>query len=147
MTVFAYISVPIAVALTYLPHVTKVFIMTAHKAYDNRKPRDVESQLKAMPEGKRELVARLSAIHNNQFETLGVFAGGVAAAAAANVNSTVLTTLTAVYIGARSVYIVAYAAPPVLFGLVRALPFVASLGSATGLWIAGATQMGKAVAA
>lgn len=133
-------SVPICVGLTYLPHFVRAAICFSSKALDNRRPRDLEGQLKRLDPGKAALVGRLAASHNNQLETIGVYAAGVAAAVATKVPAPQLNKLATVYVTARVAFNIAYAAPQVLGGMPRSLSFMFSMGSCLAIWFAAAGQ-------
>lgn len=139
MVVFALLSVPIATVLAYLPHVIKGSILSKHGKYDNKKPRAKPS----VDEKTDELITRLTGAHNNQLESLGVYAGAIASATAVGVSPVALGNAAAVYIGARSAYVAAYIAPQVGNGAPRSLSFSASFATIMWIWFAAAAKAAK----
>lgn len=129
--------------LTYLPFAARAAVCFANGALDNRNPRDVDGQLKKLDPSSVALVKRLLASHNNQLETLGVYAAAVAAGVATRVPPSELNKLATVYISARVAFNVAYAAPQILHGLPRSLSFMASMGSCLAIWAAAARHAGQ----
>lgn len=136
MVVFALLSVPIATGLAYLPHVIKEIVLMKHNKFDNTKPRGDES----VDEKTDQLVTHLSASHNNQLESLGPYAAGVAAATAVGVAPAVLANATATYVGARVAYCIAYMAPQICDGVPRSLSWCGAMGAMIWIWVAAATK-------
>lgn len=102
--------------------------------YDNAKPRAHQDQHEAFSEERQAFLDRLVACHVNQLETLGVYAGGVAAAALFGNDNTAIIVLCAIYLAARTAYVAAYVSPQVFGGYLRTLCFVFSLASISLIW-------------
>ena len=146
MSFFVFFSVPLAALLAYLPHFARVAVLARHKAFDNRNPRDMASKISdRAPKGDRELASRLSSAHQNQMETLGLYAAGIAVAVATKTDTAVISRYATAYIVSRILYILAYAAPPVLAGRMRGLPFTAALASVLALWFVAANSFANSI--
>lgn len=130
-------SVPIATGLAYIPHFVRGVIISKFGKLDSAKPRD-ESGTTSMPKHLQELAIRLKNCHFNQLESLGLYAGAVAVAVAANVPPSTMHRLTSWYLKSRLAYVLAYSAPQVAGGMLRSLSFVASITSCILLYAAAA---------
>lgn len=129
-----FFSVILAILLAYFPHFFRVALVMLSGQYDNAKPRAYSDQHDTFSDEKRALLTRLASAHNNQLETLGVYAAGVTAAFFSGSSRTLLNVMSAVYIGARVVYIAVYAMPQVASGYIRSLTFVVCLSSVFVIW-------------
>ena len=132
MVVFALISAPVVIGLTYIPHVVKSQVLKKHNAHDNKKPR-ID---KPVNEDVDALVERCNGAHYNQLETLGPYTAGLAAAIAVGVPDDKLSRIAATYVTSRVVYNVAYLSPQVYEGTPRSLAFAGAMGSILWLWVA-----------
>lgn len=132
-------SVPIAWGLTFAPIVARSIIVSRAGKLDNTKPRAVDTQIEKMPQNLKDLTERLRASHNNQYETLGYYAAGVAVAVAVRVDPVTLSRFTGMYIKSRIAYNLAYAAPQVANGGLRSLAFLAAMISVGMLYGAAAS--------
>lgn len=142
MSVFAIYSVPIAAGLAYLPYVAKAVILHRNNAYDNKNPRasQIADPLKAETSA---LCTRLGNAHNNQLETLGLYAAGIAAGTAVGVPPTTMTKIARMYVGSRTAYVAAYTAPQYLDGNIRSVTWTASLAAALWTFFAAANRLKK----
>lgn len=131
---FPLLSVVIAVILVYVPHVWRVTIARKQGKYDNTNPRATE-QFSEMSEKQASLQRRLLGAHNNQLETIGVYASGVVANVARLKTDWKLVTLCALYIAFRVIYILAYAGPQYIGGYLRTLVFFFCIIVLFLLWI------------
>ncbi|ROW17485.1 hypothetical protein VPNG_00763 [Cytospora leucostoma] len=105
----AYYSVPAAFLLALAPHAYAS--IAAGKSFDLAYPRKtVESAAKDASQDKQTVlrVQRAEAASANAFETLGMYAGGIAAAAAAGVPAETLSCLSLGYLASRAAYNVIY---------------------------------------
>lgn len=139
---FPIFSVVIAVILAYVPHVAKVIVLKSIGKYDNRNPRKFNADSSSVPDGKRELATRLLSCHNNQLETLGVYAAAVAinvAVTSADNPPDYFLILTSLYVIFRAIYVVAYASPQIAGGYLRSLAFGGCIASLVTLLIYPAT--------
>ncbi|KUI62646.1 hypothetical protein VP1G_09761 [Cytospora mali] len=101
----AYYSVPAAFLVTLTPHVYAS--LKAGKNFDTAFPRKtVEKSANDASLDKKTVlrIQRGEAAMTNGFESLGAYAGGVAAAAAAGVPAKTLNYLSAAYLASRLVY-------------------------------------------
>lgn len=80
---------------------------------------------------------RSEAASANAFETLGIYAGGIVAAAAAGVPAETLNTLSGVYLASRAVYNVVYIflQDDRKFAPVRSIVWNVGLGAIITLWV------------
>lgn len=118
---FPLFSVPVAFFLCYVPHGVRAYVSRNAGVYDNTEPRKLEHSLSGISQDKRDLINRASGAHNNQLESIGVYAAGIVANSAVGVRSDdwQFITLAALYIALRVAYIAAYLGPPVLDGYLR----------------------------
>lgn len=131
-------SVPLAWGLSFLPHVARGILVSVHGKFDNTNPREKDAQVASLPKEYQGLAVRLASCHNNQLETLGYYAAGVAVAVAVRVPPDTLAKLTGFYIKSRIAYTLAYAMPQVGKGVLRSLTFVGSMTSIGLLYAAAA---------
>jgi len=136
MVVFALISVPISVCLAYVPYQIKEIVFRRKKLYDNTNSRNNPT---IDPETD-ELVRNLDGCHFNQLESLGPYAGGIAAATACGVGARTLTAISATYVGARTAYIFAYLNNTKMRGYHRTLAWSVAMGAIFWAWIAAAIK-------
>lgn len=132
---FPLFTVPIATILCYVPHVARVILAKQANAYDNKDPRnsDTAGTLSAQ---QAMLQKRLLGAHQNQLETIALYAAAVVANIARKPqDSWVLNLLTALYITFRAVYIAVYASPPFLGGYLRSIVFAACFSIIFALWV------------
>lgn len=137
MSYFALASVPMAAGLAYFPHIAKVFILRYHGVHRRTHPRESVSTKSLAVD---ELVGRLKNAHFNQLESLGVYAGGIAAATAMGVSPDIVKHYAMMYVVSRAAYIVVYALPQGIFSFGRSGTFVAAWYAIVKLWLAGAAQ-------
>ncbi|KAJ4424995.1 hypothetical protein N0V82_000277 [Gnomoniopsis sp. IMI 355080] len=142
----AYYSVPAALLLAFLPSGYKM--ATAGKHADTAMPRRVLANLEKDPSIDKQMVLRLQradAASANAFETIGLYAGGIAAAGAAGVPASTLNYLGVGYVASRLVYNVVYVflQDNRKFAPVRSLVWNVGLGVIVTLWI----KAGNAAAA
>lgn len=97
---------------------------------------DLNDQEGKVEKSKLDMFKRLKSAHQNGLEGLALFGGGVAACAATGVPVATMDYWAKVHIGARVVFNIVYAAPPVLEGLPRSLSWFVSIGSSIALWLA-----------
>lgn len=156
----AILSVPVATFLAYAPMAVRKLILARFNKFDNANPRkdpltpDTTSSSSSsspsssssqknkgdavIPKETRELLHRLKSSHENQLETLGLYAGGVAVAIAVRANPDTLLQLTRWYVKSRLAYSLAYAAPQVGNGILRRLSFIAASASCLMVYFAAA---------
>lgn len=134
---FPLFSVPIAFFLCYVPHGVRAYVAAKAGVLDNKEPRQMENSLSQLDKSKRDLINRASGAHNNQLETIGVYAAGIVANSAVGVPSDdwQFIALAAAYIAVRVAYIAAYLGPPVLNGYLRSLVFAAVVIIIILVWI------------
>lgn len=131
---FPLFSVLIAFLLAYVPHVWRVIIARGQGKYDNTNPRATE-QFSELSEDQASLQRRLMGAHNNQLESIGVYASGVVANVARDKTDWKLITLCALYLAFRVCYILAYAGPQFIGGYLRSLVFLLCIIVLLLLWI------------
>ncbi|ROV98425.1 hypothetical protein VMCG_07108 [Cytospora schulzeri] len=105
----AYYSVPAALLLTMAPHVYAG--LTAGKSFDIAYPRktiDTIDKDTSLDKQTALRIQRAEAASSNGFESLGLYASGIAAAASAGVPSESLSYLSAGYLASRVVYNAVY---------------------------------------
>ncbi|KAI0561517.1 Membrane associated eicosanoid/glutathione metabolism-like protein [Gracilaria domingensis] len=127
-------SVILAGILAYIPHGIRVSLVMKNGRFDNSAPRDHEGQKSSLPEEKREFMLRLLGCHNNQMESLGVYAAGVAANLAFGDSKTLLNVFTALYIVFRVIYLIVYSLPQYAGGYLRTAAFVGCLAMIISIW-------------
>lgn len=132
---FPLLSVPCAFVLAYVPHVMRAALWRRLGIFNNVSPRSVADKLDDLPAGQADLLRRLGGAHNNQLETLGMYAAGVVACVARGRDDWQLIALTASYLAVRVAYIVLYAGPPVAGGYLRSLAFGGVLGIIMLMWV------------
>lgn len=122
---FPLFSVPLAFILCYVPHAIRVVVATKAGLYDNVQPRKIQERLDQADPQTRHLIASASGAHNNQLETIGVYAAGIVANSAVGVarDDWQFITLAIAYLALRVAYIAVYLGPPVLGGYLRSAVF------------------------
>lgn len=138
MAASAIWSVPLAWGISFLPHIARTVLVSVKGKMDNTNPRDKAGQIASLPKEYQGLAVRLASCHNNQLESLGYYAAGVAVAVAVRVPPETLAKLTGFYIKSRIAYTFAYAMPQVGKGVLRSLTFVGSMTSIGLLYAAAA---------
>lgn len=124
----AILSVPIALGMALAPIVVRAVVITFKGGkMDLSRPRDREGQVKGMSLGMQQLADRLLSSHNNQLETLGYYAAGVAVAVAVKVPVERLNLITGYFLKCRFAYNLIYAAPQVANGALRTIAFLGAM--------------------
>lgn len=133
--IFPFFSVTVAVILTYIPHFIRVALGQRRGTYDNANPRD-NTKVDEQDKEFADLQKRLLGAHQNQLESIGVYAAGVVAMVFRRGYTTwSVNYLCAQYLVFRVAYITAYIAPPVAKGYVRTLTFVGCFATIMIIWI------------
>lgn len=113
----------IAYLLVYAPKYFVTATLMVAKKYDNYHPRDQQAKLEGWK--KRGVAA-----HNNGFESFAGFAAASILAYLAKVDAFWVSTLSLTYLGARTVYPIAYIAN---YGWTRSAIWTVSLTCTLGL--------------
>ncbi|KAH6955681.1 hypothetical protein BKA56DRAFT_603476 [Ilyonectria sp. MPI-CAGE-AT-0026] len=106
---YSIFMVPAAFLTVMLPHYYA--ILASKGTYDNANPRGHQEHIlnnEALDKARQQRVLRAKAAVANGFETIGLFAAGVAAANHAGVAVPTLNLLTMGYVAARLAYDVVY---------------------------------------
>ncbi|KAL7798127.1 hypothetical protein V8C37DRAFT_368776 [Trichoderma ceciliae] len=106
---YSFFTVPAAFMLCLLPGVYSVAL--AGKSYDAANPRQMKATILAddkIGKVRQQRFARAQGAMDNGFESLGLYASGVAAANYAGVDVQMLNLLTMGYVISRVAYIFAY---------------------------------------
>lgn len=146
----AYYSVPAAYLITTLPGVYRA--IAAGKHFDSAQPRKVVENCAKDESIDKKTILRLQraeAASANGFESLGMYAGGIAAAAAAGVPAATLNSLAGVYLASRAAYNVVYVflQDNRRFAPVRSLVWNVGLGIIVALWVKAGNRATAAAAA
>lgn len=132
---FPLFSVPVAFLLCYIPHGIRVAIAKKANAYDHTNPRYQTEFAEALSAEQAYLQRRLIGAHNNQLETIGVYAAGIVANVTRKSLSWPIHLMAALYIAFRVIYVVVYVSPQVAGGYLRSLAFMGVLGTIFAIWI------------
>ncbi|CAH0047081.1 unnamed protein product [Clonostachys solani] len=101
----SYFAVPAAFACAHIPHLYSV--VASQGAYDNSNPRALKDSIAStgtLDEETKQRLIRAKRASENNYETIGLFAAGVAAANQAGAPTCVVNALSWGYVGFRVVY-------------------------------------------
>ncbi|KAM0250549.1 hypothetical protein ACHAQJ_008559 [Trichoderma viride] len=137
-TNYSFYTVPVAFSLCWLPGAYGHTL--AGKAFDETNPRHTKAAVLADDKMDKVIQQRITRAHSameNGFESLGLYAAGVAAANYAGVDVQTLNLLTMEYVLSRVLYIFVYIVlceNPKL-SILRTLSWVLGVVSMLALWI------------
>ncbi|KAM0434489.1 hypothetical protein ACHAPT_003585 [Fusarium lateritium] len=141
---YSFFAVPSAFFVCAIPHIYAVRISAG--TYDNANPRSHKEHIEKsdkLDKPKKQLILRAKAATENGFETIGLFAAGVAAANHAGVHPRALNALSFGYVACRAVYNVAYVWLQADRRLcwVRSVAWSVGIGLITTLWVKAGNRM------
>lgn len=113
----------IAVIMPYVARIPVIFAMNKLGGYDNKHPRQQQSQLTG-------LGARALAAHQNCFESLAIFAVALAVVIGSNNVNAVTETLAMTHIVARILFCVFYC---LNLDIVRSITWLVGIGTAIAM--------------
>lgn len=132
---FPLFSVLVAFSLCYVPHVIRVRIGKKFNTYNHTNPRDTAKFTERMSPAQADLQRRLLGAHNNQLESIGMYAAGIVANIARKPNDWLIHFLSAFYVMSRIVYIMVYMQPQVANGYLRTFVFGFCFFTIFAVWI------------
>ena len=142
--------VPLALAVNIAPHVfaTGTYKKATGKSLDVRQPCGFTQQVtddQGCDSKTKGRILRAEAAMTNGFETLGFFAGAVAAGNAAHLSPGLLNALSIGYLVSRVAYNHIYIFNDLLPGPVRSLAWMMGLACTTTLWIQAGRNINSSV--
>lgn len=102
---------------------------------------NVEDLQGKVSEEALDLAKRLTSCHQNALEGLPLFAAGVAFAVAAKTPLDEISNYCGVYIGARVMFLIFYALPPIASGIPRTIAWFVSTIASISLWTSSAKYL------
>jgi uncharacterized MAPEG superfamily protein len=131
MLTFPVVSVILVFLMAYVPVPIRALLIsrrstgtTFGKLNSRAAGRTAVDFREGMDENSYNMAGRLQASHENQLETLGIYAAGIAASLATPVKQAAIHTFAGLYLAARVLYNIVYAMPPIANGIFRSLLFL-----------------------